>query len=85
MRFKRHQVHDLQVRNPKLGQNVHIHRCHGERLVGQTGVLPRGCLTEETGDESVIPPLHVEVGVERDGEVLVRYLQRSRVNKLPFL
>ena len=55
-----HEVHDLKVWNPELGQNVDIDRRHGE-LVPHCGsgvvILKQG------GHQSRVLPLHVEISI----------------------
>ena len=55
-----HEVHDLEVRNPELGQNVHIDRRHGE-LVPHRG--PGGVILKQRGHQSRILPLNVEISI----------------------
>ena len=69
-----HEVHDLEVRDPELGQNVDIDRGHGElvprRIVRAGGVIPK-----QGGDQSRVLPLDVEISIQCDREVLIRHLE----------
>ena len=75
MGLEAHEVHDLEVRDPELGQDVHVDGRHAELVPdgpGLGGVAgPVAEVAEQRGDEALVPPLHVEIRVQRDREVLV--------------
>lgn len=78
-----HEVHDLQVWYPEFRQDVHIDGGHAELVLPTLSpLLPGGGsggapITEHGGLKSPVLPLHIEVGVQGDGEILVRHLQYS--------
>ena len=65
-----HEIHDLQVRDPELGKNIHIDSSHAELLIAAT--CP--AFVEKCGNKTVISPLHIEIRVQGDREVFVRHL-----------
>ena len=86
MCFEGHEVHDLQVRYPQFRQDVHVDGGHAEFVLPPLpALLPGGgpgsaLVAEHGGLQSAVLPLHVEVRVQRDGEISVRHLQQGSVN-----
>ena len=83
MGLEGHEIHDLQVRDPQFGEDIHVHGGHAELvlpplspLLPQTG--PVSQVAEHGGLQPAVLPLHVEVGVQRDGEILVGHLRYTR-------
>ena len=75
-----HEIHDLQVWYPELGQDVHVDGRHTELVLPSLPALqplprPGGLVTEHGGDQSPVLPLHIEIRIQSDGEILVRHLE----------
>ena len=75
MCLEAHEVHDLEVRDPELGQDVDVDGRHAELVPDAPGLGEvagaAGEVAEQGGHETLVPPLHVEIRVQRDREVLV--------------
>ena len=84
MSFKGHEIHYLEVRYPKLWQDVDIDGGHAELVLAlPPALLPDGVgvtrhVTEHLRDQPRVSPLDIEVRVQGDGEILVRHLQDSQ-------
>ena len=80
MGLERHEVHDLEVWYPQFGEDVHIDGGHAELVLPALPPLlpeagPVSEVTEHGGLQSPVLPLHIEISIQRDGEILVRHLQ----------
>ena len=61
--LERHEVHNLEVRDPELGQNVDIDGGHGE-LVPHRPVRSGGQIfVKQGGHQSLVLPLDVEISI----------------------
>ena len=79
MSLEGHEIHDLQVWYPQFREDVHIDGSHAELVLPPLPPLlpearPVSRVTEHGGLQSPVLPLHIEVRVQRDGEVLVGHL-----------
>ena len=79
MSLEGHEIHDLQVWYPQFREDVHVDGGHAELVLPALPSLPSkvrpvGRVTEHGGLQSPVLPLHIEVSVQRDGEILVRHL-----------
>ena len=68
--LKGHKVHDLEVGDPELGQDVDIHRSHGE-FVPHRPVCSGCVIVKQGGHQSLVLPLDVEISIQCYGEILI--------------
>ena len=75
--LKGHEVHNLEVGDPELGQDVDIDRGHGE-LVPHRLVWSGGVIVKQRGHQSLVLPLDVEISIQCYREILIRHLKKAQ-------